>query len=50
MTKPYANLQAILKEFASRFRGVLRDWFLSLRRYRQIQFIKVEVGMVFGVI
>ena len=42
MTKPGAELQAILREFASRFTDTLRDWFQSLGGYRQLQFIKAD--------
>jgi len=31
MSKPGAELQAVLREFSSRFTGTLRDWFQSLR-------------------
>ncbi|KAH9801901.1 hypothetical protein KPL71_001197 [Citrus sinensis] len=34
-----ATTQSILREFATRFMGALRDWFDSLDRYRQLQFV-----------
>ncbi|KAH9686217.1 hypothetical protein KPL70_014291 [Citrus sinensis] len=38
MLRPGATTQSVLKEFAIRFTGVLRDWFDSLGRYCQLQF------------
>ncbi|KAH9763297.1 hypothetical protein KPL70_001115 [Citrus sinensis] len=34
-----ATTQSVLREFATRFRGALRDWFGSLGRYCQLQFV-----------
>ncbi|KAH9680027.1 hypothetical protein KPL71_026381 [Citrus sinensis] len=33
-----ATTQSVLREFATRFTGALRDWFDSLGQYRQLQF------------
>ncbi|KAK4383783.1 polyprotein [Sesamum angolense] len=38
LTREGATLSKVLKEFASRFTGTLRDWFQSLGDYRQVQF------------
>ncbi|KAK4381888.1 polyprotein [Sesamum angolense] len=38
LTREGATLSKVLKEFASRFTGTLRDWFQSLGDYRQLQF------------
>lgn len=40
MNRAYANLIAILKEFASRFTRRLRDWFQQLGEYKQIQLVQ----------
>lgn len=40
MTKPYADLQSVLNEFAKRFIGTRRDWFQALEAYKQIHHIK----------
>lgn len=51
MTKPGAELEAVVGEFASRFIGTLRDWFQSLGGYRQLQFIKADtVAGILGLI
>ncbi|KAH9716798.1 hypothetical protein KPL71_021580 [Citrus sinensis] len=34
-----ATTQSVLREFATRFTGALRDWFDSLGQYRQLQFV-----------
>ncbi|KAH9686201.1 hypothetical protein KPL70_014283 [Citrus sinensis] len=39
MLQPGATTQSVLREFATRFTGALRDWFDSLGRYRQLQFV-----------
>ncbi|KAH9801892.1 hypothetical protein KPL71_001193 [Citrus sinensis] len=39
MLRPGATTQSVLREFATRFTGALRDWFDSLGRYRQLQFV-----------
>ncbi|KAL0420819.1 UNVERIFIED_CONTAM: polyprotein [Sesamum latifolium] len=38
LTREGATLSKVLKEFASRFTGTLRDWFQSLGDYKQVQF------------
>ncbi|KAL0420823.1 UNVERIFIED_CONTAM: polyprotein [Sesamum latifolium] len=38
LSREGATLSKVLKEFASRFIGTLRDWFQSLGDYRQVQF------------
>ncbi|KAH9698020.1 hypothetical protein KPL71_023840 [Citrus sinensis] len=37
MLRPGATTQSVLREFATRFTGALRDWFDSLGQYRQLQ-------------
>ncbi|KAH9769835.1 hypothetical protein KPL71_012160 [Citrus sinensis] len=39
MLRPGATTQSVLREFATRFTGALRDWFDSLGHYRQLQFV-----------
>ncbi|KAL5819346.1 hypothetical protein ACOSQ4_023188 [Xanthoceras sorbifolium] len=39
MAKSNRTLEDIIREFFSRFTGMLRDWFQSLGEYRQLQFI-----------
>ncbi|KAH9671262.1 hypothetical protein KPL70_017294 [Citrus sinensis] len=39
MLRPGATTQSVLREFATRFTGALRDWFDSLGCYRQLQFV-----------
>ncbi|KAH9744190.1 Endonuclease [Citrus sinensis] len=39
MLRPGATTQSVLREFATRFTGALRDWFDSLGRYHQLQFV-----------
>ncbi|KAH9792714.1 hypothetical protein KPL71_004243 [Citrus sinensis] len=39
MLRPGATTQSVLREFATRFTGALRDWFDSLGQYRQLQFV-----------
>ncbi|KAH9686084.1 hypothetical protein KPL70_014217 [Citrus sinensis] len=51
MLRPGATTQPVLREFATRFTGVLRDWFDSLGRYRQLQFIDLpEVSSALAVL
>ena len=44
MTRTNAQSQSVLQEFCSRFTGSLRDWFESLREYRQLQLIQTIVA------
>ncbi|KAH9734771.1 hypothetical protein KPL71_017496 [Citrus sinensis] len=39
MLRPGVTTQSVLREFATRFTGALRDWFDSLGQYRQLQFV-----------
>ncbi|KAH9686204.1 hypothetical protein KPL70_014285 [Citrus sinensis] len=39
MLWPGATTQSVLREFATRFTGALRDWFDSLGLYHQLQFV-----------
>ncbi|KAH9792432.1 hypothetical protein KPL71_004116 [Citrus sinensis] len=39
MLRPGATTQSVLREFATRFTGALRDCFDSLGQYRQLQFV-----------
>ncbi|KAH9698105.1 hypothetical protein KPL71_023884 [Citrus sinensis] len=41
MLRPGATTQSVLREFAIRFTGALRDWFDSLGNYRQLQFVQL---------
>ncbi|KAH9686576.1 hypothetical protein KPL70_014414 [Citrus sinensis] len=41
MLLPGATTQSVLREFATRFTGALRDWFDSLGNYRQLQFVQL---------
>jgi len=41
MLRPGATTQSVLREFATRFTGALRDWFDSLGQYRQLQFVQL---------
>ncbi|KAH9649380.1 hypothetical protein KPL70_025958 [Citrus sinensis] len=51
MLRPGAITQLVLREFATRFMGALRDWFDSLGRYRQLQFIDLpEVSSALAVL
>ncbi|KAH9780659.1 hypothetical protein KPL71_008162 [Citrus sinensis] len=46
-----ATTQSVLREFATRFTGALRDWFDSLGQYRQLQFVQLpEVSSALVVI
>ncbi|KAH9649294.1 hypothetical protein KPL70_025932 [Citrus sinensis] len=46
-----ATTQSVLREFATRFTGALRDWFDSLGQYRQLQFVQLpEVSSALAVI
>ncbi|KAH9671155.1 hypothetical protein KPL70_017245 [Citrus sinensis] len=50
MLCPGATTQSVLREFATRFTGALRDWFDSLGRYRQLQFVDPEVSSALAVL
>ncbi|KAH9716855.1 hypothetical protein KPL71_021598 [Citrus sinensis] len=51
MLRPGATTQSILREFATRFTGALRDWFDSLGQYRQLQFVDLpEVSSALAVL
>ncbi|KAH9801865.1 hypothetical protein KPL71_001182 [Citrus sinensis] len=51
MLRPGATTQSVLREFATRFTGALRDWFDSLGRYRQLQFVDLlEVSSALAVL
>ncbi|KAH9780564.1 hypothetical protein KPL71_008130 [Citrus sinensis] len=51
MLRPGATTQSVLREFATRFMGALRDWFDSLGNYRQLQFVQLpEVSSALAVI
>ncbi|KAH9801896.1 hypothetical protein KPL71_001194 [Citrus sinensis] len=51
MLRPGATTQSVLREFATRFTGALRDWFDSLGRYRQLQFLDLpEVSSALAVL
>ncbi|KAH9734956.1 hypothetical protein KPL71_017574 [Citrus sinensis] len=41
MLRPRATTPSVLREFATRFTGALRDWFDSLGNYRQLQFVQL---------
>ncbi|KAH9769515.1 hypothetical protein KPL71_012031 [Citrus sinensis] len=41
MLRPGTTTQSVLREFATRFTGALRDWFDSLGNYRQLQFVQL---------
>ncbi|KAH9716958.1 hypothetical protein KPL71_021647 [Citrus sinensis] len=46
-----ATTQSVLREFATRFTGALRDWFDSLGPYRQLQFVDLpEVSSALAVL
>ncbi|KAH9752178.1 hypothetical protein KPL71_014598 [Citrus sinensis] len=46
-----ATTQSVLREFATRFTGALRDWFDSLGQYRQLQFVDLpEVSSALAVL
>ncbi|KAH9724586.1 hypothetical protein KPL70_007540 [Citrus sinensis] len=46
-----ATTQSVLREFATRFTGALRDWFDFLGRYRQLQFVDLpEVSIALAVL
>ncbi|KAH9716984.1 hypothetical protein KPL71_021659 [Citrus sinensis] len=46
-----ATTQLVLREFATRFTGALRDWFDSLGQYRQLQFVDLpEVSSALAVL
>ena len=51
MLRPGATTKSILREYATRFTGALRDWFDSLGQYRQLQFVQLpEVSSALAVI
>ncbi|KAH9704936.1 hypothetical protein KPL70_011672 [Citrus sinensis] len=51
MLRPGATTQSVLREFATRFTGALRDWFDSLGGYRQLQFVDLpEVSSALAVL
>ncbi|KAH9801433.1 hypothetical protein KPL71_001029 [Citrus sinensis] len=51
MLCPGAITQSVLREFATRFTGALRDWFDSLGQYRQLQFVDLpEVSSALAVL
>ncbi|KAH9716851.1 hypothetical protein KPL71_021595 [Citrus sinensis] len=51
MLRPGATTQSVLREFATRFTGALRDWFDSLGQYRQLQFVELpEVSSALAVL
>ncbi|KAH9744221.1 hypothetical protein KPL70_003601 [Citrus sinensis] len=48
---PKATTEPVLREYATRFTGALRDWFDSLGNYRQLQFVQLlEVSSALVVI
>ncbi|KAH9769510.1 hypothetical protein KPL71_012030 [Citrus sinensis] len=51
MLRTGATTQSVLREFATRFTGALRDWFDSLGQYRQLQFVDLpEVSSALAVL
>ncbi|KAH9698124.1 hypothetical protein KPL71_023892 [Citrus sinensis] len=51
MLRPGATTQSVLREFATRFTSALRDWFDSLGKYRQLQFVDLlEVSIALAVL
>ncbi|KAH9769458.1 hypothetical protein KPL71_012010 [Citrus sinensis] len=51
MLRPGATTQSVLRDFATRFTGALRDWFDSLGQYRQLQFVDLpEVSSALAVL
>ncbi|KAH9792706.1 hypothetical protein KPL71_004238 [Citrus sinensis] len=51
MLLPGTTTQSVLREFATRFTGALRDWFDSLGQYRQLQFVDLpEVSSALAVL
>ncbi|KAH9686133.1 hypothetical protein KPL70_014248 [Citrus sinensis] len=51
MLRPGATTQSVLREFATRFTGALRDWFDSLGRYRRLQFVDLpEISSALAVL
>lgn len=42
MTRPNAELRTVFREFFSRTIGILREWFVQLGEYRQLQLIQLE--------
>ncbi|KAH9780716.1 hypothetical protein KPL71_008186 [Citrus sinensis] len=41
MLRANATIASVLRELATRFTGSLRDWFDTLREYRQLQFVQL---------
>ncbi|KAH9734801.1 hypothetical protein KPL71_017513 [Citrus sinensis] len=51
MLRTGATTQSVLREFATRFTGALRDWFDLLGQYRQLQFVDLpEVSSALAVL
>ncbi|KAH9752180.1 hypothetical protein KPL71_014599 [Citrus sinensis] len=51
MLRTGATTQSVLREFATRFTGALRDWFDSLGQYHQLQFVDLpEVSSALAVL
>ncbi|KAH9716962.1 hypothetical protein KPL71_021650 [Citrus sinensis] len=51
MLRPGAATESVLREYATRFTGALRDWFDSLGQYRQLQFVQLpEVSSALAII
>lgn len=51
MAKSEQTLEAILREFTSRFTGTLRDWYQALGEYRQLQFVRTtSTSQAMGII
>ncbi|GMN49499.1 hypothetical protein TIFTF001_018659 [Ficus carica] len=40
--KPNAQSRQILLQFVSRFVGILQDWWMSLREYKQLMFLQTK--------
>ena len=51
MLRSGVTTQSVLREFATRFMSALRDWFDSLGRYCQLQFVDLpEVSSALAVL
>nr|AHC13200.1 polyprotein [Citrus endogenous pararetrovirus] len=51
MLRSGATTESVLREFATRFTGALRDWFDSLGPYRQLQFVQLpEVSSALAIL
>ena len=51
MLRSGATTESVLREFATRFTGALRDWFDSLGQYRQLQFVQLpEVSSALAIL